>query len=106
MILDTINGGSSKDLSFIVKGITNPSSKRPSSAVSLASVSDSNSNAVMSFNVLTNQVKFTNSNPANILKYSLYQDNLALEVQATYRIEFVPTNKIGPDGAMIITWPS
>jgi hypothetical protein len=107
LILDTISGGSSKgDLSFIVKGITNPSSKRPSSPVSLASVSDSNNNGVMSFNVLTNQVKFTNYNPANILTYSLYQDNLALEVQATYRIEFIPTNKIGPDGAMIITWPS
>jgi hypothetical protein len=51
-------------------------------------------------------LKITNSNPANILKYSLYQDNLALEVQATYRIEFVPTNKIGSDGAMRITWPS
>ena len=53
-----------------------------------------------------NQVKISNQRPANILRYSLYQDNLALEVQATYRIEFVPTNKIGPDGAMIITWPS
>ena len=51
-------------------------------------------------------LKITNLNPAKILRYSLYQDNLALEVQATYRIEFVPTNKIGVDGAMRITWPS
>jgi hypothetical protein len=51
-------------------------------------------------------LKITNLIPAKILRYSLYQDNLALEVQATYRIEFVPTNKIGSDGAMRITWPS
>jgi len=68
-------------------------------------VSDSNNNGVMIYNYAI-PVKFTNLNPANILTYSLYQDNLALEVQATYRIEFIPTNKIGPEGAMIITWPS
>ena len=59
-------------------------------------------------------MKFSNSTPskvttgaaANILTYSLYQDNLGLEASATYRIEFLPTNKIGDDGTMIITWPS
>ena len=68
-------------------------------------MTDSNNNGVMKYNS-PSPLFFRNDNPANILRYSLYQDNLALEVQATYRIEFVPTNKIGIDGSMKITWPS
>jgi hypothetical protein len=49
--------------------------------------------------------KVTTTSAANILAYSLYQDNLGLDAFATYRIEFLPTNKIGEDGAIVITWP-
>ena len=42
---------------------------------------------------------------ANLLKYSLYQDNLQMGAMATYKIEFTPTNSIGSAGSIVITWP-
>lgn len=43
---------------------------------------------------------------ANILKYSIYQDNLQMGAMATYRIEFTTTNSIGSGGSIVITWPA
>lgn len=43
---------------------------------------------------------------ANILTYSLYQDNLDAGATATYRITFTPSNAISSDGSIVVIWPS
>lgn len=106
ILLVTFNSvtSASSTYGFKINSIKNPPSTTPiAKAITSAVFSDGFNNQLMSM-PSTVSVQLQNTQP-NYLSATLTQSTLAFNTSAVYTIVVKPTNSIGVQGSIIITWP-